>query len=63
MASFKVGVKTGNDTDWSYNALRFKTEAEAQRYGEDLFSRWTAVKEFAVHPSEDAPNREAVACG
>lgn len=56
--SYKVGVLTPGDRDWSYNALRFHTVVEAERYGADLFARWTAVKEYQVHPSEDAPNTD-----
>ena len=53
--SYKVGVKTSGDRNFAYNALRFATEAEAAAYGADLFSRWTAVTEMEVHPSDDAP--------
>lgn len=56
--SYKVGVKTPSDTDWVYNALRFRTEEEARRYGADLYARWTAVKEYEVHTSDDEPNTD-----
>lgn len=55
--SFKVGCKTKSDTEWAYNALRFKTQEEAEEYGKDLYSRWTALDKWEVHPSEDEPNR------
>jgi len=55
--SYKVGVKTAGDKNWAYNALRFKTEAEAAAYGADLFMRWTAVTEMEVHESDEEPNR------
>lgn len=57
MNSFKVGVKTNGDREWVSNGLRFATEQEAKDYGHDLFLRWTAVNEWTVLPSEDAPNR------
>lgn len=57
-ASYKVGVKTSGDRDWAYNALRFATREQAERYGADLAWRWTAVREYAVHPSNDAPGDE-----
>jgi hypothetical protein len=53
--SYKVGVKTSGDRDWVYNGLRFATEKAALDYGRDLSWRWTAVTEYEVHPSEDAP--------
>ena len=56
MPSYKVGCKTRGDSDWAYNALRFATREEAETYGADLFSRWTALREYEVHASEDAPN-------
>lgn len=56
--SFKVGVKTAGDRDWCCNGLRFKTEAEAKAWGDDLACRWTAVRETAVLPSDDEPNRD-----
>lgn len=56
--SYKVGVKTPGDRDWSYNALRFQTLAEASAYGADLAGRWFAVSDWEVHPSEDAPNTD-----
>jgi hypothetical protein len=56
--SYKVGVKTPGDRDWVTNAMRFHTVVEAERYGADLFARWTAVKEYTVLPSDDAPNTD-----
>jgi hypothetical protein len=54
--SFKVGVKTPGDKSWVYNGLRFATREEADRYGSDLYARWTAVQEVDVHPSADPVN-------
>lgn len=53
--SYKVGVKTAGDTEWVYNGLRFRTAGEADRYGWNLASRWTAVREWTVTESEDEP--------
>jgi hypothetical protein len=54
--SFKVGVKTPGDKSWAYNGLRFATREEAERYGSDLYARWTAVQAVDVHPSDDPVN-------
>lgn len=43
----KVYVDTGEPV-WSTNGLRFDTPDEAKRYGENLWSRWTSVRRFAV---------------
>lgn len=57
--SFKVGVKTAGDTDWVFNALRFSTQEKAEKYGNDLASRWTAVRDWQVIPSND-PVKESI---
>lgn len=44
---FKVYVDTGESV-WSTNGLAFDTSEKAQDYGNDLWSRWTAVRKFAV---------------
>lgn len=54
--SFQVEV-TDNGRDYSTNGLRFVTNEQAQAYGRDLFSRWTALRDFRVTPSDDAPNQ------
>ena len=54
--SFKVGVKTVRDTEWIYNALRFYTHDQAEAYADNLYSRWTAVTEYIIEESTDAPN-------
>ena len=56
MPSFKVGIKTAGDTNWGYNALRFPTASAAEAYALDLALRWTAVREWEVQPSDEAPN-------
>ncbi len=45
---WRVGVKTAGDLNWVFNQLRFDSEAEAERYAQDLLGRWTAVQEFVV---------------
>lgn len=55
--SFKVGCKTRGDVNWAYNSLRFVTREQAQDYGADLYSRWTALESYEVHDSDDVPNR------
>ncbi len=60
MSSFKVGCKTTETEPWAYNALRFATEAEAELYGRDLYSRWLALREWEVHHSDDEPNYQIV---
>jgi hypothetical protein len=51
--SWKVEVQADNTRSWSSNQLRFATEEEAQQYGRDLFTRWTAVREWRTARSDD----------
>jgi len=44
-----VYVDTGSPV-WSTNGLEFDSYEAAKAYGSDLWSRWTAVREFAVIP-------------
>ena len=55
--SYKVGVKTAGDSDWNYNGLRFTVRADADEYGANLAMRWTAVRDYEVHASDEEPNR------
>ncbi len=57
MKSFMAEVQTGTDPKWYTNALRFKTEQEAQAYAVDLAWRWTLVVDYRVSESDDEPNR------
>ncbi len=57
---YRVGVKTAGDTDWVFNMLRFDSEQEAVRYGQALYSRWTAVREWRV---EEITEEEPIAWG
>jgi hypothetical protein len=53
--SYKAGVKTGSrEPNFTFNGLRFATEAEAQAYGNDLMWRWLAVTDLQVFGSPDA---------
>jgi hypothetical protein len=56
-ASLKVEVIADRSGEWVGNGLRFATQAEAEEYAKDLYSRWTAVKEWRVLPSNDPVNR------
>ena len=58
--SYKLGVKTPGDVEFISNALCFETEKEAEDYGRDLFSRWTAVKETKVSLSDEPVNHRFI---
>jgi hypothetical protein len=55
--SFKVACKTTTSEPWAYNALRFATREAAAAYGANLFMRWTALREYEVHESDEEPNQ------
>lgn len=55
MSSFKVEVIADSTGNWCGNGLRFHTEDDAKSYAVDLSSRWTAVLDHRVVPSDDAP--------
>jgi hypothetical protein len=55
--SFKVEVQADASGQWCSNALRYATHEAAFSAGENLFMRWTAVREWRVTQSTDAPNR------
>lgn len=54
--SWKLGCKTKSCVGWSYNALRFKSKADCEQYGRELFDRWTALSAYEAHPCDDEPN-------
>jgi len=56
--SYKVEVIADSSGKWCSNALRFATEAEAKVYGDDLFMRWTAVREWRVAPADEPVNEK-----
>ena len=45
---FKVEVIADHSGQWVGNGMLFDTSEEAATYAKDLFSRWTAVKEWRV---------------
>ena len=59
--SFGVEVIADNSGEWTANAVRFATPAEAEAYGADLASRWTLVREWRVAESDKPVNYEWVA--
>lgn len=46
--AFRVEVIADSSGKWCGNALRFDTQENAAEYAKDLFSRWTAVREWRV---------------
>ena len=52
--SYKCEVQTGGSDAWTSNALRFKTQKEAQEYGIDLAMRWTAVSGIRAKRSKNS---------
>lgn len=56
--SYAVEVIADNSGKWVGNGVRFPTEAAAKRYGEDLFLRWTLVREWRVVEFTDPVNRD-----
>lgn len=57
--SYKVEVLVAGETNWSANAMRYPTHELAEAAAKDLISRWMAVKEWRVLPTQDPPNVEA----
>lgn len=53
--SWKPEVIADSSGKWVGNGLRFATQGEAERYVEDLFMRWTSVRQTRVVPCQDAP--------
>jgi hypothetical protein len=51
--SFKIMILAFGETNFVSNGIALATEAEATAYGKDLFSRWTAVKEWKVAESDE----------
>ena len=45
---FKVEVVADSSGKWVGNSLRFDTVEAAVAYAQDLYSRWTAVREWQV---------------
>jgi hypothetical protein len=53
--SFKVEVQADSTRQWSGNLLRFATEQEAEAYARDLWSRWSAVRQYRVVRVDEEP--------
>ena len=53
MPSFKAGAVVCGERQPAYNALRFATREEAEKYGRDLAGRWTLVERIVVEESTD----------
>lgn len=53
MPSWKPEVITEPDGKWSSNALRFATKDEALGYAQDLYARWTLVRQWRAVECDD----------
>ena len=56
MPSFKAGAVVHGERQPAYNALRFATREEADKYGRDLAGRWMLVERIVVEESTDLVN-------
>ena len=45
---YKVEVRVRGEQSFNGNGLRFATVEDGERYGSDLYGRWTAVEEYRV---------------
>lgn len=51
---WKAEVIADDSGEWCGNQLRFDTREQAEAYARDLYSRWTAVRQWrAVEVTED----------
>lgn len=55
--SYKVEVIADSSEQWAGNAVRFATRKEAEEYAQDLYLRWTAVRDWRVIESDEPVNR------
>ncbi len=58
--SFRPMIKTSGDSNFSGNALRFETKAEAEISAKDIYSRWMLAVEWGVEESDDPVNYKIV---
>jgi hypothetical protein len=58
LRSWKVEVIADSSGQWATNGCRYATEEDARLSAIDLASRWYAVREWRVAPSEDEVNQE-----
>ena len=56
---FKAEVQADSTGTWAGNGLRFATVEEAWHYVNDLFIRWTAVREYRVVDDSGKVHRES----
>ena len=56
MPNWKPAVKVTGEDKWSFNALVFATEQEAEDNARDLMMRWMAVTDSSAQPTEDPVN-------
>jgi hypothetical protein len=56
MKSWKPEVIADSSGNWTGNALRFATREEAEANVQNLYMRWTAVRETRVVESDDPVN-------
>lgn len=56
LVSWKAGVKTTGDPAWVYNGQRFAGRLEAAAAASDIRSRWLAVTDTVVAPSNEPVN-------
>jgi hypothetical protein len=45
---YRVEVKVKGESGFYPNGLRFPTEADAQEYAQNLWSRWLAVEQYHI---------------
>ena len=57
MKGWKVEVIADSSGKWCGNQLVFATKEAAEEYAKDLTWRWTAVREWRVVETDEAPNR------
>lgn len=51
--SWKAEVQADESGEWTGNMMRFPTKKSAEEYALNLASRWTAVRNWRVLPSDD----------
>jgi len=54
MKTYKVEVIADSTGSWCGNGLLFHDVSSAEEYARDLFSRWTAVREWRVVDTDGA---------
>lgn len=57
--AFRVDCAVRGETRWANNGLTFESEADAEAYANDLYSRWTMLETWRVVPVT-TPTKEAI---